>query len=945
MKSSFMRLSLLRCLWAVLWPLAPCHPAADMVWQQPASGLWTSPASWSPAGVPGTNDWAYFGATLTTTFNPIEVNFLTDTAVGSLDVVSGNFTFTYLNPNLQIRFMDQLVVGSRKPGEPGGLSTNAALNLAFQGRLQGDNCYVGWDGGNGVRPASLNINGPETVVELDGGIYLGGASQTTLGAGAILTVNRQTDGGDLYQGTFTVSGSNSVFNALRAFHVGRNQGGQKSQFKILDKARVAVASDLSIGHGADGDLVIESSAAVDSGSGLLGQGGFGSATITGAGSTWHNKEFLHVGYLSSGYLYVGQQGSVATPGELVVGREHGPGEVLVDTGGSIHCDHASVGKEWWGFMTLRGNGSSLTCTDYLNVGTSPSTNGVLQVLAGARVQASGTLGVGINSGSGSLLADDRAEIESGNGYVAYNGTGLVTVQNNSLWRVNAGLWVGDSANSLERTGLVAVLNNGRMEIRGAAQLWRCSLTVDSTSSIHIGSGAAAAGTLTVGESGSLTGFGTITGAVVNAGGTISPNFTKGSLSIRGDFWHTNGILEVILPAFTEIPIPFPMAVAGDAVFGGTAVIKLSGSGTNMRGDYVLLRANRMVGIPAFVDETGLKLSLVATNNQLVLRIPDRSPGAQQWSFLTGGTVDSSPAIGNDGTVYVGSSDNKVYALDVSGRQKWVFASGGVNNSPAIGEDGSVYVGSLDHNIYAIDGITGAKRWQFTTGGEVRSSPGIGLDNTIYVGSDDHKVYALENATGKKQWAFATDDKVDSSPSIGTNGLIYIGSPRWKTICFGCRYGSKEMGVCGHERGAFFAGNWTRRHSLCWFPGSENIRCRWRYWLKEMGFRLGVQYLWRMVFPRDWGGWDRVCGFAFLPILCPGRPIRGAQVDVSLGKRYTLVTSHWLGRHRLCRLRRWQPLRPERINRNAAMGIQDRWPHSLFAYDWREWQRICGFVRS
>jgi outer membrane protein assembly factor BamB len=33
-----------------------------------------------------------------------------------------------------------------------------------------------------------------------------------------------------------------------------------------------------------------------------------------------------------------------------------------------------------------------------------------------------------------------------------------------------------------------------------------------------------------------------------------------------------------------------------------------------------------------------------------------------WDFETGSGVTSSPAIGSDGTVYVGSRDNKEYAL-------------------------------------------------------------------------------------------------------------------------------------------------------------------------------------------------------------------------------------------------------------------------------------------
>ena len=42
-------------------------------------------------------------------------------------------------------------------------------------------------------------------------------------------------------------------------------------------------------------------------------------------------------------------------------------------------------------------------------------------------------------------------------------------------------------------------------------------------------------------------------------------------------------------------------------------------------------------------------------------------GALVWKYPTDGWVTSSPAIGSDGTVYVGSMDYNVYALNVSGR--------------------------------------------------------------------------------------------------------------------------------------------------------------------------------------------------------------------------------------------------------------------------------------
>ena len=37
-------------------------------------------------------------------------------------------------------------------------------------------------------------------------------------------------------------------------------------------------------------------------------------------------------------------------------------------------------------------------------------------------------------------------------------------------------------------------------------------------------------------------------------------------------------------------------------------------------------------------------------------------GVKLWEFETGSSVASSPAIGSDGTVYVGSMDDKLYAI-------------------------------------------------------------------------------------------------------------------------------------------------------------------------------------------------------------------------------------------------------------------------------------------
>jgi len=113
-----------------------------------------------------------------------------------------------------------------------------------------------------------------------------------------------------------------------------------------------------------------------------------------------------------------------------------------------------------------------------------------------------------------------------------------------------------------------------------------------------------------------------------------------------------------------------------------------------------------------------------------------SIGTKKWEYRTGAAIISSVAIGNDGTLYFGSDDYKLYALNPDGSQKWRFPTGGsVRSSPTIGIDGTIYVGSSDKKFYAID-PDGTKKWEFLTSGEIYSSAAIGLDNTIYFGCDN-----------------------------------------------------------------------------------------------------------------------------------------------------------------------------------------------------------------
>ena len=169
---------------------------------------------------------------------------------------------------------------------------------------------------------------------------------------------------------------------------------------------------------------------------------------------------------------------------------------------------------------------------------------------------------------------------------------------------------------------------------------------------------------------------------------------------------------------------------------------------------------------------------------------DGKTGKKKWAFDLGEGEGLTPAIGSDGTVYVGPSNKSIfYALDgKTGAKKWEFKwnKGSRNRSmtPAIGGDGTVYIGT-GFTVYALDGESGSNKWEFTPGHHARSTLAVGIDGTVYIGANKpdqkNKFYAVNGITGKKRWEFPSSTlsptlpTAYSSPAIGYDGTVYFGS--------------------------------------------------------------------------------------------------------------------------------------------------------------------------
>lgn len=212
---------------------------------------------------------------------------------------------------------------------------------------------------------------------------------------------------------------------------------------------------------------------------------------------------------------------------------------------------------------------------------------------------------------------------------------------------------------------------------------------------------------------------------------------------------------------------------------------------------------------------------------LVPRIDRR---ARPWSYRTGRGVFSTPVVGPDGTVYVGSADRTLYALGRDGRLRRRYRTGGLidaagvlgpgrtltfgsgdellrrvrtapglspaerrvwafrptlpaapgqlvrwwEGNPQLGPDGTTYVGNTGGGAYAID-ARGRQRWALQRGNAVWTTPAVAADGTTYWGSLDLAAFAV-GPDGRERWSTGTGGYVVSSPALSADGrTVYVAS--------------------------------------------------------------------------------------------------------------------------------------------------------------------------
>lgn len=146
-------------------------------------------------------------------------------------------------------------------------------------------------------------------------------------------------------------------------------------------------------------------------------------------------------------------------------------------------------------------------------------------------------------------------------------------------------------------------------------------------------------------------------------------------------------------------------------------------------------------------------------------------GDIKWEHPTESQNLSSPAIGSDGTIYVLS--DFLYALNPDGSQKWKTEVLGFSwyGCPAIGPNGTIYCNGTG-KIYAVS-EEGEIQWEYQNAWD----PVVGSDGTIYIDVEGDSCYELValSSDGELQWSYPVEHQREGEPAVGEDGTIYFGT--------------------------------------------------------------------------------------------------------------------------------------------------------------------------
>ena len=432
MKKSTLRKSILMASALATSIASQLHGAA---YTSVATGVWSDPFTWDPAGASGTPDVA--------------------TGIDTATIAAGTAVDWDFAIDFKITMGGLVVVDGGTLGNIGGA---------------GGPTYIGDGvGGAGTGVGQLDIqNGglftSGTAVDVVVGGNSGGSGDG-VGTVNIIDGNFRMDLGALRVG---VQGSTGTIN------VGIGGAGTAVLDVATNNNQIVVGSSA----GAVGTIVLNSDGTLLQGTGSITVGdsaGAGTLQIDGGSLIGTTGEILIGSTGGAGTLSM-SAGTISTAGDFNVGRGAGASGTALILGGTVTVGLTNIGSLGGDGTAVVDAGAVATVGGNLAVGIDVGSTGTLTISNGGTVDVTGSTGVGVgtDTGSGDVVLDGgilthtsaaagaQIGIGVGNGGVA--GTGTLTIRNGGLFSSGDGggsggaddVAVGASLDGSPGTGTVTI---------------------------------------------------------------------------------------------------------------------------------------------------------------------------------------------------------------------------------------------------------------------------------------------------------------------------------------------------------------------------------------------------------------------------------------------------------------------------------------------------------
>ena len=293
------------------------------------------------------------------------------------------------------------------------------------------------------------------------------------------------------------------------------------------------ASNVVVGGMGMGTLTIQDGGTVNSGGGGsigLSAGSTGAVTVTGPGSAWNNSPGggLNVGAFGTGTLTIANGGTVIndTPNTANIGEFAGSRGTVTVTGADSTWSNSlgvNIGRLGTGTLTVADGG---IVNGPIMIATNPGSIGTLNIGAG----------VGNPAVAPGTLTAPSVAFGSGTGTINFNHT-------SSNYVFAPAISGGGSVNVLAGATILTADNSytGRTTVSGG------TLAVGDFA--HPSAALSGGGPITVGSGGTLGGYGSVTGSVINSGviapGSATPGFAgspMGAFTINGNYTGVGGAM-------------------------------------------------------------------------------------------------------------------------------------------------------------------------------------------------------------------------------------------------------------------------------------------------------------------------------------------------------------------------------------------------------------------